>query len=539
MAAPPRGAAIAVAEAATAVVQATERGGSEQEVVQVSPSSGWSDELLSAVGSVEDALTDPALADRVEMVVSRTGADSYRAAAADGWVTFDRSSHGDRYTYERTGAGGRDPLGIQSTDHLSGHRLERELVFPDRTANSYPHAFDSIAQFFDAPNAPDLVATHTAAHHTDGHLGQHGSLGVVQARAPFLAAGRGVTNLGWVDRSTRVVDIAPTVATLLGLSTHPDGVGPTGARRSDARLLRQDGDPELPVLDGHTARHVVVFLLDGCNANLLHDAVECGEAPHIAALVERGTAYRHGAMASLPTATLANHTTALTGAHPGHSGVLHNTWLDPHDGSTPDLLAMDQMFWAARHLSPEVETLFQAIAREHPEAFTSATFEFCDAGATFSSFGLARAGETASQLPDLDQVRHLDRSAADASAAYQFMSSVDHLSATHTIECWERVHGNELPTLSWCSLAITDEAGHESGPHGELARAAVRDSDARIGEVLAAIERAGALDDTAVLVIGDHGMEQNDPAVAEPWDEALVACGVPHREVGGGLIYLG
>ena len=37
------------------------------------------------------------------------------------------------------------------------------------------------------------------------------------------------------------------------------------------------------------AEHVVVLLLDGCNANLLHDAIDAGEAPHIAGLVARGT----------------------------------------------------------------------------------------------------------------------------------------------------------------------------------------------------------------------------------------------------------
>ena len=93
--------------------------------------------------------------------------------------------------------------------------------------------------------------------------------------------------------------------------------------------------------------------------------------------------------------------------------------------------------------------------------------------------------------------------------------------------------------MSWCSFALTDEAGHESGPHGALARAAVRDSDARVGDVLAAVERAGALDRTAVLVIADHGMEQTDPAMDRPVAADLEDVGVPHRDIGEGLVYLG
>ena len=45
-----------------------------------------------------------------------------------------------------------------------------------------------------------------------------------------------------------------------------------------------------------------------------------------------GTAYRHGAMAGLPTVTLANHTSILTGAMPGHHGILHNAWYDRSAG---------------------------------------------------------------------------------------------------------------------------------------------------------------------------------------------------------------
>lgn len=493
----------------------------------------WQDE----VDRLETALVDPALGDAVELVVARRGPDTYRAAAVDGSVTFRRRAAGGRWDHEVVEVTGRDPLADTSTDRFVGHAVERSERFPGRAANAYPHAHDSVAQFFDGDHAPDLVVTHTADHFVEGHHGQHGSLGVVQARAPFIVAGAGVRHLGVVDRSTRIVDVAPTVARLLGVDPHPSGVGPTGERRADALLRRQDGDPVEDVLDGTTAEHVVVFLLDGCNANLLHDVVEAGEAPHLAALIGRGTSYRHGAMASLPTATLANHTTAVTGAHPGHSGILHNTWWDRAGGATPDLLAMDQMFWAMRHLGDDVETLFDAVARSRPGAFTTATFEFCDTGAAFSSFGLVR-DRTGSGLPDWTEVRHADPEAAQASDAFRFMSTVDHVSATHTIECWERAHGNALPALSWCSLAVTDEAGHESGPHGALARAAVRDSDARIGDVLAAVERAGALDRTAVVVIADHGMEQADPGCTTDWSPALAATGVPHRDVGHGFLYL-
>ena len=494
------------------------------------------DDQLAAIAALESALVDHSLEHQVEMVLTHPGPDRYRAVAVDGSVSFRRIAEGGAYRYEVESTSGRDPLSDHSPDRFSGHHVERSGVHPTRVDNAYPHAFDSIAQFFDSPHSPELVALHTSSHHPGEHLGEHGSLGVTQARGPFIAAGAGVANLGIVDRTTRTVDIAPTVAALLGVDPHPDSVGPTGERRPDGLLRRQDGDPETAILTGAVAQHVVVFLLDGCISNLLLDVVEAGEAPHLASLMARGTTYRHGCMASLPTATLANHTTAVTGAHPGHSGVLHNTWFDRQREATPNLLDMGQMIVAMQHLDPFVETLYQAVERTRPGAFSTATFEFCDTGASFSSFGLLRAGSPP-EFPDPEGLRHASTEQIEASGKYRFMSLVDHTSATHTIDAWRQIEGNPLPTLSWCALAITDEAGHESGPHGAAARASVRDSDGRIGDVLAAVEAAGALDDTAVIVIADHGMEQNDPANTGTWDAALAATGIPHIDVEG-FIYL-
>ncbi len=96
-----------------------------------------------------------------------------------------------------------------------------------------------------------------------------------------------------------------------------------------SRLVHQDGVVlDRVVAHPGRARHVVAMLLDGTNPNVLYDLAARGEAPNIARLMDLGSTYRHGAMASLPTVTLANHTAILTGSHPGHHGILHNAWVD-------------------------------------------------------------------------------------------------------------------------------------------------------------------------------------------------------------------
>lgn len=487
----------------------------------------------------------------VDMTIANPAPGTYRAATAHGTVTFTRVAHDHtpdpdgstvvRYAYEAVASSGTDPLARTDADPAPALTDELRAPRPTRFDNAYPHAHDQIAQFFDAPHAPDLVVQHSAAHSYGGHIGQHGSLGAVQARAPFIVAGAGVPARGEIAGSARMVDVAPTIVWLLGATPHPSSVGPTGAPRPGGLLARQDGDPLTDLVEHGAADHVVVCLLDGCNGNVLRDAVATGGAPAIAALAARGTTLAGGLLASMPTATLANHTTASTGVHPGHSGVLHNMWLDRDAGHVPDLLAFDQMFDAMRHLDPAVETLHEAIHRLRPDAFTAALFEFCDRGADVSTFAGFRAGRPPA-LPDAAEVAGAARRWVDASGAYAFMTSVDEMATTQAVRLWERADGNPLPTFTFLSLALTDEAGHEAGPYAPMTRAAIADSDRRVGRLVEAVDRAGALDRTAFVVIADHGMQESDPTIDATWTAALddlaAGSGVRPRDVADGFVYL-
>lgn len=494
------------------------------------------------VATLEAALLDTALEDKVDMVVSRTIDGQYRVARRDGSVVFRRSGAGGAgsdvggggyvtagdATYDVVSIEGRNPLAEQDRDHLLSLDQERGAAEVRADPPSYPNAFESISQMFDSPDAPDLFVGRTPAFDPVGHIGQHGSLSLVQSRALLIGSGAGFCSGASATGDERTVDVAPTIARVLGLDPY-DG---------ETYLSGQDGSVMEHLLDGSTARHVVVLLLDGCNTNLLADVMAAGDAPNIAGLCGSGTFVQQGMVASLPTATLANHTAEITGRHPGHSGVLHHTWMKRDTGQIPDLLSFEEMFWSSDYLAPGTETIFEVISRQHTGAHTVATFEYCDRGATMSSFGLVRGGDT-SGLPDISDVTHADPMGWTASAEYGFLSQVDHLSLNHTLDAWRRCDGNPLPTLTWSSFAVTDGAGHTSGPHGELARLAIVDTDKRVGEIIAEIDKAGVLEDTAFLVISDHGMEQADPHNTGGWNDHLHETGIAYTDVGEGLIYLG
>ncbi len=498
------------------------------------------DEHRDAAERALTVLLDPALDPIVDMVLTRRD-DAYEALTPDGSVQFRRTD-GDETRSDAetrwviTAESGRNPLAAQETNKFTPLAAEIAEKHPHRRDNTYPHAFDQISQLFDSPAAPDLCVIHSASHNwadQGGHLGEHGSLGLVQSRAPLVFAGRGVRTDGVVAASARLVDVAPTVAALLGCAPLDDG----------RAVGVQDGTARTEILDEQDhPRHVVGFLFDGTNANVLYDMAARGEAPNVARLIEMGTTFGHGAMASLPTVTLANHTTILTGAHPGHHGILHNAWYDRARGE--QIITNSTATWptAMDHLTAGVETIHDAVHRTWPDAFTASVNEPCDTGADYSTFDFFRRGEVPPIPASPEGLPHTTERFVRPSKDYAWSSVVDHMGveqATGIVSGHYRDVSYPLPRFLWCNFTLTDAAMHEGGPYSEMAAAAVRDSDARLGEIIAAVEARGAFDDTAFFLVADHGMEESDPSCTGDWDVALRAAGLSFRDEGYGFLYFG
>jgi predicted AlkP superfamily pyrophosphatase or phosphodiesterase len=351
-----------------------------------------------------------------------------------------------------------------------------------------------------------------------------------------------------VDRHCRLIDVAPTLLALLGIEPdeglRPGPNGSSGAPRSDAYLAHQDGDALVDLIDGAWPgpEHVVAILFDGCNPNRLYQMAATGAAPNVARLLALGTGFRHGAMASLPTVTLANHTSLLTGCHPGHHGVLHNAWYDRALGR--QVVTESPATWqeAMRWLSPGVETIHQAIKRRRPDAVTASVNEPADCGADYSTFELFRQGRTDELLPDIAVFPPFtSESFATSSESYRWSTFADAVALGQATAIWGGRHlGVDYPppVFMWVSFSLTDSAFHEGGPHGDIAEASVRDTDARLGELMAAIEGAGVFDRTAFCLVADHGMEENDLAVNGNWGDALRAAGISFRDEASGFLYL-
>ena len=349
----------------------------------------------------------------------------------------------------------------------------------------------------------------------------------------MVIGGKGVKSLGLIPRVARLVDTAPTIAALLGCAPRPDG----------NYIAVQDGEPLLDVLDP-SARpsHVVAFLFDGTNSNVLYDMCARGEAPNIARIIEMGVAFGHGAMSSLPTVTLANHTSIITGAHPGHHGILNNAWFNRATGEQVITNSQATWPWSMQHLAPGIESIHDAVHRTWPDAFTASVNEPCDKGASYSTFDFFRRGDVPPIPKDPFGLPNTTERFVRPSKDYSWSSVVDHMGvdqALGIIAGHYRDVSYPLPRFMWCNFTLTDSAMHEGGPHSEMAAASVRDSDGRVGEILRALERRGVIDDCAFVLVADHGMEETDPTCRGDWDVALRAAGIASRDEAYSFLYLG
>jgi predicted AlkP superfamily pyrophosphatase or phosphodiesterase len=305
-------------------------------------------------------------------------------------------------------------------------------------------------------------------------------------------------------------------------------------------MRRQDGEPQRALLDDSAPapEHVIGFLFDGTNPNVLYDLAARGEAPNVARLMAMGTTLGHGAMSSLPTVTLANHTAILCGTYPGHHGILHNAWWDR--ATQAQVITNSPATWidAMATLDPGIESLYAAVQRHFPGSFTASVNEPCDTDADYSTFGVMRAGGTLERPPGPDELPHSSQMFVRPVKDYRWSSRTDHTSVTQFLDVWSGEAGNPRPRFCWVNFTLTDAAFHEGGPYSEIAAASVRDTDGRIGEIIDAVEASGVIDRTAFFLVADHGMEETNPAVRGNWSAALDDIGIPYRDEAYGFIYL-
>lgn len=502
-------------------------------------------QVLARRESVVTALTSPDLATIVDLVLwvevdddPSTGARPVALAA----------SHVGRVRLHPDGrhevVEGLDP--IASEDPMAFLPYDRELADPGPLTsrdNAYPDAASRILSLFaDPTRSPDVAVVHTPRHffpEEGGHVGEHGSLDVIQSRAPMLLSGRGIPARGIVDAHARLIDVCPTLASLCGVPDS-DLRDAAGDALDGGVLAAYLGDEKL------SDPKVIGILWDGAHCGDLLRLAESGELPGIARLIDSGVALRGGGVAQFPSVTLTNHTALLTGLGPGRHGVMGNVFYDratreqvkPNDSST----------WhrSAEWLRPAVRTVFEMVNDLVPQGDSPRTAclnEAIDRGADYSTMAIIRDSGSSSgaaglddRLPDANTSVHLHDAAHLKDSYFSWGTQVDDLGLEQMTELWKSL--DSAPTLTWWGCVVSDAGHHAGGPRSDIARDSLRDSDSRLVAFLEHLDGLGITDQVTILLTADHGFEGADASVTGSWGPALQGLGIPLRDEGPGFIYL-
>ena len=490
-------------------------------------------------------LTDTVVGPQTDFVATyRDGA--YEVWAQRGMVRFQRSYGEDGgYQYRVIETMGSNP--IENQDPRAVATIEEELEatgrsgYPTDDSNltyiepeqlSYPLAYERIAQLFDSPNGPDLVAN-PKSYAFGRTPGQHRALDVVQSRAPLTFSGPGVRP-GVSDGLARHVDIAPTIARLMGFP-RIEGRDASGRPSSDVYLRRQDGRPLEEILDVDAdgelrtrPERVYLIHMDGLSASELRWRLEHDpdSIPNLRRLIQRGCMFRYGSIVNFPSITWPSHNVIGTGCWGGHHDLVNNGYYlrETREAVSP----YDRRFDTSEFLGEEVETLYEAFHRvfgswqDDRGAFTAAIHEPCGRDADHAVLERRIIG-------DRDRLRALTKE-SEVDVSPRWLD--EGLQQTH-MEAIADARGiaqalllfsedtHPVPIFTYHNFILIDRTGHDYGPHHDGLRAAVDETDRRIGRLLRMLEERGLFDSTLFIITSDHGMAATRTELAGNQGELL------------------
>lgn len=246
-------------------------------------------------------------------------------------------------------------------------------------------------------------------------------------------------------------------------------------------------------------RHVILISIDGFPAYLWNDPTL--QVPNLRKLAAKGASAK-AMTVSNPSITWINHTTLVTGVEPRKHGVLFNGLLVRPDGGKPP--AIEQ--WAPKDKMVFAPTLYDLA---HEAGLTTAESDWVavtDAETINWSFA---------ELPKPDDAVVKEMIAAGVATEEEigwmqmgpnrkgvaFLDSMWTRAAIHMLE-------THKPNLLLYHTLNTDFIHHMYGPRSGPGYTALELADRYVGDLLAAVDRAGLRDKTTVVVATDHGFKK-------------------------------
>lgn len=233
---------------------------------------------------------------------------------------------------------------------------------------------------------------------------------------------------------------------------------------------------------GATTGGAIVFVVDGVNAEIFDQMLQAGRLPAVKKyFVDRGL-YAPRAVTGIPSVTLSNMTTLVTGRFPGHHDIVGNNWFDRNQLILRDLATIRQKNRLdADYLAPNLY-----------EQFPDRT--------TFSMF--LQPHRNATKFFE-------DRLTAGPAFFMDWFDFVDRLTLFRLNQAMGLARSRkEFPAVTTVYMLAPDFMAYKHGALSAEYRDAIEHTDRQIGRVLGDLERAGLLDKTHIALVSDHGHAQ-------------------------------
>ncbi|MBN1942123.1 MAG: alkaline phosphatase family protein [Phycisphaerae bacterium] len=260
---------------------------------------------------------------------------------------------------------------------------------------------------------------------------------------------------------------------LVFLATGCGTPGPDGP--ADSYGLNLAPPQKLPA---HNPYGAVVFLIDGVNGRIFEEMLQAGELPNFQRyFVERGL-YAPRAVANIPSVTLPNLTSIITGRFCGHHGILGINWLDRKTHLFRDYHTLDQKN------TLDDDCTAPMLYERFPKDFTVSIFCQPHRGATKFFEDWLSAGPP---------------------FVFGWYLFCDRITLFRFGEMMELARKrDQFPRLVCAYLLAPDYISYQSGVSSDAYRNAIRHADRQIGRVLGDFEKAGVLNKLILAVVSDH-----------------------------------
>ena len=258
-----------------------------------------------------------------------------------------------------------------------------------------------------------------------------------------------------------------------------------------------------------TAEHVVLISIDGFRPVFYTESKWATVNLH--QLAQKGVCCEY-VRGIFPTVTYPSHTTLITGCYPAEHGVYYNTTIDS-SGKPGN--------WIYDFKEIKVETLWEAAKKA---GLTTASVSWpVSVNSTFIDYNIPeiwsfenpmdRRGATSTYCNPPGLFEEVVQYATGEMEMNDYnltsLSMDDNLSriAGYIIRKYK-------PDLLTIHFPNTDGAEHKEGLNGELVERAIANADHAVGYIYDALSKAGILENTAIIVTGDHGFANTHTSIA-------------------------